>query len=148
MRTAKTLIRLGGCPGWSESSLGAHATLLVLSWSGSNVVIYRCIFVKHRYMRYLMMSWLLLCSFPTWISKGKLKGHERLVVRIQILAFSHEKTCSSTETEQWYAQSVCRRSQKYTPDVHVHMRPVSCTSHGNLASSDKTLLTYRRHLCW
>ena len=36
MRTAKTLIRLGGCPGWSESSLGAHAILLVLSWGGSN----------------------------------------------------------------------------------------------------------------
>ena len=26
------LIRLGGCPGWSESSLGTHAILLVLSW--------------------------------------------------------------------------------------------------------------------
>ena len=25
MRTAKTLIRLGGCPGWSDSSLGAHS---------------------------------------------------------------------------------------------------------------------------
>ena len=25
MRTAKTLIRLGGCRGWSESSLGAHS---------------------------------------------------------------------------------------------------------------------------
>ena len=25
MRTAKTLIRLGGCPGWSESSLGAQS---------------------------------------------------------------------------------------------------------------------------
>ena len=25
MRTAKTLIRLGGCPGWSESSLGAYS---------------------------------------------------------------------------------------------------------------------------
>ena len=37
MRTVKTLIRLGGCPGWSESSLGAHATLLVLSWGGSYV---------------------------------------------------------------------------------------------------------------
>ena len=24
-RTAKTLIRLGGCPGWSESLLGAHS---------------------------------------------------------------------------------------------------------------------------
>ena len=28
---SKTLIRLGGCPGWSESSLGAHLILLVLS---------------------------------------------------------------------------------------------------------------------
>ena len=31
MWTAKTLTRLGGCPGWYESSLGAHAILLVLS---------------------------------------------------------------------------------------------------------------------
>ena len=29
------LIRLGGCPGWSESSLGAHVILLVLSCGGS-----------------------------------------------------------------------------------------------------------------
>ena len=36
-RTAKTLIRLCGCSGWSESSLGAHAILLVLSWGGSNL---------------------------------------------------------------------------------------------------------------
>ena len=35
MRTAKTLIRLGGCPGRSESSLGAHS-LLVLSCCGLN----------------------------------------------------------------------------------------------------------------
>ena len=39
MWTAKTLIRLGGCPGWSESSLGAHAILLVLSWGGSIMII-------------------------------------------------------------------------------------------------------------
>ena len=32
---SETLIRLGGCPGWSESSQGAHAILLVLSWGGS-----------------------------------------------------------------------------------------------------------------
>ena len=30
MRTANTLIRLGGCPGSSESSLGVHAILSVL----------------------------------------------------------------------------------------------------------------------
>ena len=29
------LIRLCGCSGWSESSLGAHIILLVLSWGGS-----------------------------------------------------------------------------------------------------------------
>ena len=31
---AKTLIRLGGCPGWSEFSLGAQTILLVLSLGG------------------------------------------------------------------------------------------------------------------
>ena len=35
MRTAKTLIRLGGCPGWSEPSLGAHVILFVLWCCGS-----------------------------------------------------------------------------------------------------------------
>ena len=38
MRTAKTLIRPGGCPGYSESSLGAHAILLALSRGGSYVL--------------------------------------------------------------------------------------------------------------
>ena len=37
MLTAKTLIRLGGCPGWSESSVGAQAILLVLLCCGSYV---------------------------------------------------------------------------------------------------------------
>ena len=33
MRTAKTLIRLGGCPGWSDSSLGArHSVGFVMRW--------------------------------------------------------------------------------------------------------------------
>ena len=37
MRTAKTLIRLGGCPGWSESSsAGCTVILFVLSCRGSN----------------------------------------------------------------------------------------------------------------
>ena len=40
MRTTKTLIRLGKCPGWSESSLGAQATLLVLSCGGSDLIIH------------------------------------------------------------------------------------------------------------
>ena len=35
MRTAKTLIRKGGCPGWSEPILGTQVILLVLSSFGS-----------------------------------------------------------------------------------------------------------------
>ena len=30
--------RLGRCPGWSESSLGAHAILLVLPWGSSSAL--------------------------------------------------------------------------------------------------------------
>ena len=37
--TAKTLIRLGGCPGWSVSSLGAQAILLILSCCGWNLTL-------------------------------------------------------------------------------------------------------------
>ena len=37
MRTAKTLIRPGKCPGWSKSSLGAHVILLVLLCCSSNI---------------------------------------------------------------------------------------------------------------
>ena len=35
MRIAKTPIRLEGCQGWSESSLGTHAILLAFTWCGS-----------------------------------------------------------------------------------------------------------------
>ena len=47
MRTAKTLIRLGGCPGWSESSLGAHSILLVLSCRGSYVLPWLIFYLYH-----------------------------------------------------------------------------------------------------
>ena len=37
LSTERRLIRLGGCLGWSESSLGAHVSLLVLPCGGSYV---------------------------------------------------------------------------------------------------------------
>ena len=45
MRTVKTLIRMGGCPGWSKSSLGTQTILLVLSWGGSTVSYSSHIFI-------------------------------------------------------------------------------------------------------
>ena len=46
--TAKTLIRLGGCPCWSESSLGTKVILLVLSWGGS-----KCFFLESKYAAHI-----------------------------------------------------------------------------------------------
>ena len=48
-RTAKTLIRLGGCTGWSEFSLGTKVILLVLSWGGS-----KCFFLESTYAAYFI----------------------------------------------------------------------------------------------
>ena len=47
-RTAKTLIRLGGCPGWSKSSLGTKVILLVLLWGGS-----KCFFLESTYAAHI-----------------------------------------------------------------------------------------------
>ena len=63
MRTAKTLISLGGCPSWFESS-GAHAILLVLSWGSSICEI-------NSYMSSnLSLSWLLSSIFSILIFDG------------------------------------------------------------------------------
>ena len=45
MRTAKTLIRLGGCPGWSESSMGAQS----LCWFCHVVAHFHCVLIKPVY---------------------------------------------------------------------------------------------------
>ena len=47
-RWSETLIRLGGCPGWSESSLGTKVILLVLSWGGS-----KCFFLVSTYAAHI-----------------------------------------------------------------------------------------------
>ena len=46
----ETLIRLGECLGWSESSLGAKVILLVLSWIGSymSLVMRKSVFEQQR----------------------------------------------------------------------------------------------------
>ena len=43
----RRLIRLGGFPGWSKSSLGAQIILLVLSWSGSFYVGHQSYQIDH-----------------------------------------------------------------------------------------------------
>ena len=49
--TQRKLIRLGGCPGWSESSLRAYVISMVLSLGGS----YRQDFVRNEQRYYVML---------------------------------------------------------------------------------------------
>ena len=72
MRTAKTLIRLGGRSGWSESSLGAHAILLVLSSAGSFFLIS----LLHLYLD--VMVW-------PWISSYTIENEEDGCVNVMLL---------------------------------------------------------------
>ena len=59
-RTMKTLIRLGECPDWSESSAGRTVILRVLSWGGS----------YYNYTRTTAVEWLVTfyvrCECPDW----------------------------------------------------------------------------------
>ena len=66
------LIRLGGYPGWSESSLGAHAILLVLSWGDTDlnnaILTYTCSIVSETWGQngkqcrlWSVWSWSTLC---------------------------------------------------------------------------------------
>ena len=81
---AETLIRLGRCPGWSESSLGAHAILLVLS----------C--VAHFFFApYVLKS---TNNAQKW-SKNKLKIHELKFKFYHCLVFS---SVSETLWIRWF----------------------------------------------
>ena len=58
----RRLIRLGKCPGWSESLLGAHAILLVLSWGGSVITIVSLVDTVHQLLKHVYEHWLLPCQ--------------------------------------------------------------------------------------
>ena len=57
------MIRLGGCPSWSESSLGLHAILLVLSRSGS----YHATFCSNTLLPYLYKKLIYIFAFISFI---------------------------------------------------------------------------------
>ena len=84
---AKPLIRLGGYLGWSESSLGVKAILLVLWWGGSFEVVCRApgtvliMFLKS-FLFVVILTNHLLCVFTTllrvsWVHTSKLVHDSR-----------------------------------------------------------------------
>ena len=62
--TAKTLIRLGGCPGWSESSLGAHSLCWFCHVAAHFLFKHLLLTISWRYENDYLCLWLILkCSF-------------------------------------------------------------------------------------
>ena len=77
MRTAKILIRLSGCPGRFESSLCAHAILLVLSCAGSIDYLKFCGFTCTPSVFFSfspILSFDFVCAIATALVFGQLLG--------------------------------------------------------------------------
>ena len=76
MRTTKTLIRLGGCAGWSESPLGAHVRRYGFPcWKSFNIawlcvlsVAYPCLSPKTPHRAYIAMlyKWIKCGIYPKY----------------------------------------------------------------------------------
>ena len=67
MRTAKTLIRLGGCPCWPESSLGAQVILLILSCGGSFIFLSINFHALHMVYNFMKLNFHKSISFVGFI---------------------------------------------------------------------------------
>ena len=92
-RTAKTLIRLGGCPGWSESSLGAHAILLVLSRCGSYFT-WKILFSNEVSVRRILRRRRYLTIYTTEINV-----RNRITTDVQEMAIAMILECSWNDVE-------------------------------------------------
>ena len=92
MRTAETLIRLGGCPGWFESSLGAHS----FCWFchvAAQITFYKTMKYEQWSVKYEL--WTLKCRFPMFsIHKITFCHHRSFVVLTHDLKwYSQLATC-------------------------------------------------------
>ena len=85
-RTAKTLIRLGGCPGWSESSLGTKVILLGLSWGGS-----KCFFLESIYAAHIHFI-----TFFTFRTEPNMKSFSHDVKLIKLFSLANGTWCAVT----------------------------------------------------
>ena len=96
MRTAKTLIGLGGCQGWSESSLGAHSFCwfchvtahLQTAKTYINLWVYS---VRLIFTLYMEKYWVL--AYPWSTKRRTIRPHMRRLSHQLIWAFSNTSFC-------------------------------------------------------
>ena len=142
----KTLIRLGGCSGWSESSVGAHAILLVLSWcafcnydlKSSNIMDYKNFTVFNRTtlphcseFKGFKISYIL--GNVSWISLPKTAFGHRLIVLTQCVKIMTRKVpiFKVFYYHKWAVQSttirpVCPAKTQIKLGIHSVWSDLSC----------------------
>ena len=95
--TVKTPIRLVGCPGWSESSLGVQVILLVLSCGG---------LLFNDYIKCPCWSEVIACLFRSQIPSSKSSTHKVLGTPKQWwnhTCWKRHKTIESTASSFWFS---------------------------------------------
>ena len=123
-RTAKTLIRLGGCPGWSEPSLGAYAILLVLSCAGSfesslgahvkskfsQVVAHICIDKVHNsnIKIHFVLNQIDLSTYKN-VNLGTKKNIEHMQVQSTLFKPTLDTTTKFAIMTNWMSRDLCPR---------------------------------------
>ena len=112
-----TVIRLGECPGWSESSLGAQIILLVLSWGVS-------LFVLHLYSQ---LSYDRHKTAPNWSLKAghfaKMSAHSKaLCLKSYIVEINWPfKTCENLESLASISEDMFESSCTHEPSFSLHV---------------------------
>ena len=97
MRTAKTLIRLGGCTGWSESSLGAQFIFVVVFFSCWLICDCVCYWINKLILLFLhetinLFQFLVEVEFTCiWVGRQVINHicHVRLYLLIQFMEGRH-----------------------------------------------------------
>ena len=81
----------GGCQGWSESSLGAHAFWLVLSWGGSIILFHNPLFCVYVISFGPRQANLLLIAYASSEGSGE-PAHPRSLARTSALAHTSRES--------------------------------------------------------
>ena len=161
MRTAKTLIRLGGCPGWSESSLGAHS-LFVLSCRGSIIcntyISYKCKVMAMASYQILPLFWRLQVKhdWDPFLCISVLKLFE-IVKILPVTAHLFKVSenvwkilINGSETYHWYKPTLEKKNTKWPvhpamTQICLGIRPVWSESSLSRWRNTGSLATLRAH---
>ena len=101
----KSLLRLGGCLGWSENSLGAYVILLILSCCSSNNQAYHHTALYHSIPRHALGVW-----------------------RNNMVQIHRRRDCGKTSQHHWYWHPESCHSRCNISDLNMQKKTLNTTN--------------------